>query len=44
MGLDFQKAVAACFAAAVYWGARALRDGRAHFLARLLLVASQKVV
>jgi hypothetical protein len=43
MGLDFQKAVEACLAAAAYWGARALRDVREQFPARQLQVALQKV-
>ena len=43
-GLDFLKAGGACLAAAVYWGARALRDAREQFPVRQLQVALQKAV
>ncbi len=42
--LDFLKAVGACLAAAVCWGARALRNAREQFPVRQLQVALQKVV
>ena len=42
--LDFLKAVGACLAAAVYWGAPARRDARKQFPVRQLQVALQKAV
>ena len=42
--LDFLKAVGACLAAAVCWGARALRNAREQFPVRQLQVALQKSV